>query len=80
MGLQMSSIALKVYQGLTEDSDEKTKAKLLADAFEEIEKRTPQIKDLATGAQLTEKSLLLQKEMLEIEANVKFVFCGKAFK
>ncbi len=67
------SIALKVYQGLTEETDEKVKAKLIADAFEELEQRYPEVKDLATGAQLTEKSLLLQKEI----QNSKIEMMGK---
>ncbi len=67
---QMSSVALKLYQGLTDCGEDKRKAKLFAEAFEEIEKRYPEVKDLATGAQLTEKSLLLQKEIKELDAKL----------
>ena len=59
----MSSVALKLYQGLTDAGEDKKKAKIFATAFEELEQRYPEVKDLATGAQLTETSLLLQKEI-----------------
>lgn len=68
---KMSSVALKLYQGLTDAGEDKEKAKIFADAFEELEQHYPEVKDLATGAHLTEKSLLLQKEIKEIESNLQ---------
>lgn len=71
MGAEKMSIALKVYQGLTDETDEKVKAKLIADAFEELEQRYPEVKDLATGVQLMQNSLLLQKEIKEVDSNLQ---------
>ncbi len=72
----MSSVALKLYQGLTDAGEDKKKAKIFATAFEELEQRYPEVKDLATGAQLTETSLLLQKEIKEIESNLNIGMSG----
>jgi hypothetical protein len=42
------SAALKLYTQLTEATDDKTRARLIADAFDALEARFPQITDLAT--------------------------------
>jgi hypothetical protein len=39
------AVALRLYEQLTAAQDDKTRARLIAEAFEEMENRYPQIKD-----------------------------------
>lgn len=65
------SAALKLYTQLTEAPDDKTRARLIADAFDALEARFPQITDLAaTQSHVRESELRLQKEIKEVEARL----------
>jgi len=48
---------------LTETKDDKTRARLIAEAFDELEDRFPQHADLATQGHVRESELRLQKEI-----------------
>ena len=63
--------ALKIYEAFREYGEEK--ARILAEAFEELEKRYPQILDMATKKDLTETELKLTKEIEEIRLEVEQV-------
>jgi Rps23 Pro-64 3,4-dihydroxylase Tpa1-like proline 4-hydroxylase len=63
--------ALKIYEAFREYGEEK--ARILAEAFEELEKRYPQILDMATKKDLTETELKLTKEIEEIRLGVEQV-------
>ena len=63
--------ALKIYEAFREHGEEK--ARILAEAFEELEKRYPQILDMATKKDLTETELKLTKEIEEIRLEVEQV-------
>ena len=63
--------ALKLYEAFREYGEEK--AKLLAEAFEEIEKRYPQIKEMATKTDLSETELRLVKEIEQTRKEIKEV-------
>ncbi len=65
------SAALELYTQLTEAPDDKTRARLIADAFDALETRFPQIMDLATQGHLRESELRLQKEIKEVEARLQ---------
>ncbi|MFE8033900.1 DUF1640 domain-containing protein [Thiohalocapsa marina] len=65
------SAALQLYAQLTEAQDEKTRARLIADAFDALEARFPQITDLATQGHVRESELRLQKEIKEVEARLQ---------
>ena len=65
------SVALRLYEQLTEAQDEKTKARLIAEAFEQLEDRYPHLKYVATQVQLRETELRLQKEIKEVEAALR---------
>jgi uncharacterized protein involved in exopolysaccharide biosynthesis len=65
------SAALQLYAQLTEAPDEKTRARLIADAFDALETRFPHITDLATEGHLRESELRLQKEIKEVEARLQ---------
>ena len=70
MGESQMSVALELYHGLTEAGEDKKKAKLFADAFEHLERRYPEVKDLATNGQLTEHSLQIKKDIAEINQQI----------
>ena len=65
------SVALKLYEQLTEAPDDKTRARLIAEAFEAVEERYPEIRDLATQGHVRESELRLQKEIKEVEAKLR---------
>ncbi|QXP83197.1 hypothetical protein [Methylococcus sp. Mc7] len=65
------SVALRLYEQLTEAGEDKTRAKLIAEAFEHLEDRYPQLKDVATQGQVRETELRLQKEIKEVEARLQ---------
>ena len=54
-----TSAALKLYEQLTEAADDKTRARLIAEAFDALETRFPQIADLATRGDVREGELRL---------------------
>ena len=65
------SAALRLYEQLTEAKDDKTRARLIAEAFDELEARFPQLADLATQGHVRESELRLQKEIKEVEARLQ---------
>jgi len=65
------SAALDLYAKLTETTDEKERARLIAEAFDALEARFPQLNDLATQGHVRESELRLQKEIKEVEARLQ---------
>ncbi|MBK1703494.1 coiled-coil domain-containing protein [Halochromatium glycolicum] len=63
-----SSVAL--YEALTSTTDERVRARLIAEAFERLEERYPQLPDLATQAHVRESELRLQREIEQVRANL----------
>ncbi len=70
------SVALRLYEQLTEAGEDKTRAKLIAEAFEHLEDRYPQLKDVATQGHVRETELRLQKEIKEVEARLQKDIAG----
>jgi len=64
----MSVSALHIYEQLTDAPDDKTRARIIAEAIGQLEDRYPQLKEVATQPQLRETELRLQKEIKEVEA------------
>lgn len=64
------SAALRLYEQLSEAKDDKTRARLIAEAFDELEDRFPQLADLATQGHVRESELRLQKEIKEVEGRL----------
>ena len=58
----MTSV-VELYEALASAPDEKTRAKLIAEAFERLEERYPHLPDLATQGHLRESELRLQEEI-----------------
>jgi hypothetical protein len=65
------SAALRLYEQLTEATDDKTRARLIAEAFDALETRFPQLSDLATQGHVRESELRLQKEIKEVEGRLQ---------
>ena len=74
------SAALQLYEQLTEATDDKTRARLIAEAFDALETRFPQIADLATRGDVREGELRLQKEIKEVEARLQKEIKAVEFK
>ena len=64
------SAALDLYAKLTETTDEKERAHLIASAFDALEARFPQINELATQGHVRESELRLQKEIKGVELQI----------
>ncbi len=60
------SVALHLYQQLQGAPDEDSRAKIIATAFEQLEDRYPNLKNVATQADVRESELRLQKEIMEV--------------
>jgi len=65
------SAALRLYEQLSEATDDKTRARLIAEAFDALEDRFPPIGDLATQGHVRESELRLQKEIREVEGRLQ---------
>jgi predicted phage-related endonuclease len=65
------SVALQLYQQLRNAPDEESRSKAIADAFEQLEERYPNLKDVATQGQVRETELRLQKEILTVQGNLR---------
>jgi SMC interacting uncharacterized protein involved in chromosome segregation len=65
------SVALRLYEQLTEAGEDKTRAKLIAEAFEQFEERYPNLKDIATQGHVREIELRLQKKIKEVEERLQ---------
>lgn len=66
----MNSV-VQLYEALTSAPDEKTRARLIAEAFERMEERYPHLPGLATQGHLRETELRLQKEIEQVRAELK---------
>ncbi|GAB4365839.1 MAG: hypothetical protein Kow0060_23390 [Methylohalobius crimeensis] len=60
--IPMTSV-IQFYEQLSSAPDDKTRARLIAEAFERMEERYPEVRDLATQSGLNETELRLQKEI-----------------
>jgi hypothetical protein len=67
----MSVAALNLYEQLAQAPDERTRAKIIAEAFIHLEERYPAIKEVATESQVRETELRLQKEIREVELRLQ---------
>lgn len=66
----MTSV-VEFYEQLASAPDDKTRARLIAEAFERMEERYPEVKELATQSGMRETELRLQKEIVEAEGRLR---------
>jgi vacuolar-type H+-ATPase subunit I/STV1 len=64
------SSAIEFYEALTSAPDERTRARVIAEALERLEDRYPHLPDLATHGHLRETELTLQKEIEQVRAEL----------
>jgi chromosome segregation ATPase len=69
----VSIIALHLYEQLTEAPDDRTRAKLIAEAFGQLEEHYPRLQELATAGHVRESELRLQKEIEGVRLEIKEV-------
>lgn len=69
----MSITALRLYEQLTEAPDERARAKIIAEAFGQLEEHYPHLKDMATQGHVRESELRLQKEIEGVRLEIKAV-------
>jgi len=67
------SAALRPYEQLTEATDDKTRARLIAEAFDALKTRYPRIAELATQGHVRESELRLQKEIKQLDLKISEV-------
>jgi hypothetical protein len=67
------SVALKLYEQLTDAGEDKTRAKLIAEAFEAFEDHYPHLRDVATQSQVKETELRLIKEIEAIRRETESI-------
>ncbi|MFO7803159.1 MAG: hypothetical protein R6V55_12775 [Desulfovermiculus sp.] len=65
-----SASIIDLYDSLLAAEDERSRARIIANAFERLEDRYPEIKDLATASGLRETELRLQKEIEQVRADL----------
>jgi len=61
---------VELYEALASAPDERTRARVIAGAFERLEERYPHLPDLVTNQQLRETELRLQKEIEQVRADL----------
>ena len=66
----MSSV-VALYEALTSAPDERSRARVIAEAFEDLEDRYPHLPDLATQGHVREAELRLQKEIEQVRADMR---------
>lgn len=65
------SIALHLYEELSKAKDDQARARIIAEALEQLEERFPQVRELATQTQLRETELRLKKEIEQIRLELE---------
>lgn len=68
-----SASIVDLYDSLLAAEDERTRARIIANAFERLEDRYPELKDLATASGLRETELRLQKEIEQTRLRIEEV-------
>ncbi len=61
---------LDIYDKLTQASDDRTRARVIAEAFAQLEERYPHLSELATRSHVSESELRLRQEIEKVRADV----------
>ncbi len=72
-GSQYPISVIDVYERLFSAPDDKTRARIIATAFERLEDRYPELKDLATATGVRETELRLLKEIEQIRQETQHI-------
>lgn len=71
-GIASASI-IDLYDSLLAAEDERARARIIANAFERLEDRYPELKDMVTASGLRETELRLQKEIEQMRLRIEEV-------
>jgi hypothetical protein len=63
--MRMSSV-VELYEALSTAPDDRTRARVIAEAFERLEDRYPHLPELVTQSHVRESELRLQKEIAQV--------------
>lgn len=69
----MGNAALNLYDALTNAGEDKARAKLIAEAFGQLEERYPAVREIATQSNVRETELRLQKEIEGVKKEIEGV-------
>ncbi len=61
---------IDLYDSLLAAEDERTRARIIAGAFERLEDRYPELRDLATASGVRQSELRLQKEIEQVRSDL----------
>jgi len=61
---------IDLHDDLLDAKDNRTRAKIIASAFESLEDRSPELRDMATAGGVRETELRLQKEIEQVRADL----------
>ena len=64
---------IDLYDSLLSAQDDRTRARIIANAFERLEDRYPELKDMATASGVRESELRLQKEIEQTSLRIEEV-------
>ena len=64
---------IDLYDSLLSAQDDRTRARIIANAFERLEDRYPELKDMATASGVRESELRLQKEIEQTRLRIEEV-------
>ncbi len=67
------SFIIDLYDSLVTATDERSRARIIASAFERLEDRYPELRDLATASGVRESELRLQKEIEQVRERIEQV-------
>ena len=67
----MAPSTLELYEALASAPDDKTRAKLIAEAFERLEERYPHLPNLVTQDHLRQTEIRLQKDIEQLRGETK---------
>jgi hypothetical protein len=65
------SASVALYEALTNAPDERTRARVIAEAFERLEERYPHLPDLATQGHVRESELRLRQDIEQVKADLR---------
>ncbi|MBS3780841.1 MAG: hypothetical protein KGY41_10635 [Desulfovermiculus sp.] len=68
-----SASIIDLYDSLLAAEDERARARIIANAFERLEDRYPELKDMVTASGLRETELRLQKEIEQTRLRIEEV-------
>ncbi len=68
--MAQSAKVIDLYDSLLDAKDDRTRAKIIASAFESLEDRYPELRDMATASGVRETELRLQKEIEQMRADL----------